>query len=250
MSTCTWPVDRTCLPAVTAPEDQARLQSAVDTAVAVLWSFTGRQFGCCPITFRPCPREHDQGWPVSWLPGLALSTLWVDPVWREWPCGCGPRCTASGPGVVHLPGPVCELTGVVIDGAVVDESAYTLEGDRLYAASGRWPRQDLTVAAGSPGTWTVDYLRGTPPPAGADRSVALLAREFWNACTGEQKCQLPRRVESVVRQGVSVKMADPAAVFEDMLTGIPEVDLWIASVNPHRLSAPSAVSSPDYRAGV
>lgn len=78
--------------------------------------------------------------------------------------------------------------------------------------------------------------------------VALLVSEFWNACRGG-KCRLPKRVQSISRQGVSMQMVDPVALFENMQTGISEVDLWITAVNPHRLSAPSAVSSPDYPDG-
>lgn len=149
---------------------------------------------------------------------------------------------------MHLPGPVCSITDVWVSGVALEPEEYVLEGDRLYSVAGEWPQQDLTVPAGMPGTWKVDYLRGEEPPWGADQMVGLLAREFWAACTGG-KCRLPKRVESLSRQGVSMKMADPAVLFENMQTGISEVDLWIAAVNPHRLSAQSAVSSPDYPAG-
>ncbi|WP_280248808.1 hypothetical protein [Nocardia abscessus] len=243
---CTWPVDRTCLPTVTAPEDQVRLQGAIDTAVAVLWSFTGRVFGCCPRIVRPCPRER--AGTLVWLPGLLWWPELDGGVWRNVLCGCGPSCSVNGPGVVHLAGGVCSVTEVKIDGAVIDSSLYVLEGDRLYATSGRWPQQDLQKPAGSPGTWTVEYLEGAPPPAGAAQMVGLLAREFWNACTGG-KCRLPRRVESVTRQGVSMRMMDPAALFEKKQTGIEEVDLWVAAVNPYGHSQPPAVSSPDYPGG-
>ena len=240
---CLWPVSTRCLPEVTAPEDQAQLQQAIDTAVHVLWSFTGRQFGTCPIIIRPCPREHDRF--VGWMPGYAWYPDLDSGVWRNIGCGCGSTCRVDGPGVVHLPGPVSSVTAVTVDGAVIDSSLYVLEGDRLYATSGRWPEQDLSKPAGSPGTWSIEYLQGVAPPAGAADAVGVLALEFWNLCRG-QKCRLPRGTESVSRQGVSMKIADPTALFENMQTGIPEVDLWIAAVNPHRLSAPSAVSSPDY----
>ncbi|RJO72973.1 hypothetical protein D5S18_22110 [Nocardia panacis] len=243
MSACTWPVDRTCLPVVTAPDDQVRLQGAINTAVSILWSFTGRQFGCCPRTIRPCPRNRDR--PLFWLPGWSWYPELGAGVWRNVVCACGPTCQVGGPGVVHLPGPVCTVTGVTIDGAVVDSGVWVLEGDRLYARSGRWPDQHLDRPAGSPGTWSVEYLQGTAPPAGAGQMVGILALEFWNACRGE-KCRLPRGVESIARQGVSMKVADPSALFSNKQTGIPEVDLWIAAVNPHRLAFPPAVLSPDH----
>jgi hypothetical protein len=243
---CTWPVSYTCLPDVTSPEDTARLQAAVDAAVTVLWSFTGRQYGCCPLIVRPCPQQREHH--LFWIPGYAWYPVLDAGVWQNIACACGPTCTVGGPGVVHLPGPVCSVTEVKIDGATVDSSAWVLEGDQLYAASGQWPSQDLSRQAGSPGTWSVEFLQGYPPPAGAAAAVGALALEFWKLCRGE-KCRLPRGVESVSRQGVSMKIADPTALFENFQTGIPEVDLWITAVNPHRLAAPPAVLSPDYRGG-
>lgn len=246
MSPCTWPVSSACLPAIT--EDNAALvQAAVDTSVAVLWSFTGRQFGACPALVRPCPREREN-WPWSWLPGYAWYPELDGGVWRNIGCGCGATCRVDGPGVVHLPGPVASIDSVTVDGAVIDSSLYVLEGDRLYATSGRWPEQDMGKPAGSPGTWSVEYLQGLEPPAGADQMVGILANEFYAACTGDKKCRLPKNVESLSRQGVSMKMADPAVLFGNMQTGLPEVDMWVAAVNPNRLSAPPVVSSPDYPA--
>jgi hypothetical protein len=242
---CTWPVDRSCLPDVDAELDIARMQEAIDTAVAILWAFTGRQFGQCPRIVRPCPqRDTNDAW---WAPGWSWYVELA--VWDNTPCGCGPRCRVGGPGVVHLPGPVHSITAVTVGDSVLASTAYRLEGDRLYAMSGRWPSQNLERPAGEPGTWSVEYLSGLEPPAGAALMVGKLALEFWNACTGG-KCRLPPRVESVVRQGVSMKMADPAVLFEDRRTGIREIDLWILAHNPHQMTAPSSVSSPDYPGGV
>ncbi|WP_157116488.1 hypothetical protein [Nocardia vaccinii] len=44
-----------------------------------------------------------------------------------------------------------------------------------------------------------------------------------------------------------MRLSNPAALFDKQQTGIPEIDMWVAGVNPHHRSAPSAVSSPDYR---
>ncbi|WP_280420644.1 hypothetical protein [Nocardia carnea] len=246
---CTWPVSRTCLPDATSPEDKAQQQAAIDTAVLILWSFTGRRFGCCTRTVRPCPREEPGTAPLYWLPGYSWYPELDNGVWRNITCGCGPSCFAGGPGVVHLPGPVCSVVEVRVDGAVIDTSLYTLEGDRLYANSGRWPEQNMRLPAGSPGTWTVDYLQGQSPPAGADLMVGTLAREFLKACAGDSKCRLPRNVESMTRKGVTMRMSEPAALFQDQRTGIPEVDMWVAAVNPHKEAWPGGVSSPDYPGG-
>lgn len=251
VASCQWPITPGCLPEIdpespTAAADYARLQACMDTAVGVLWAFTGRQFGCCPRLLRPCPQQRDPG--MYWSPGLSWFPVLDGGVWRNLSCGCGPSCQVGGPGVVHLPGPVCEITAVTVDGVEIPTTDYVLEGDRLYATSGEWPTQDLTRPAGSPGTWSVEYGYGRTPPAGAGQMVALLAREFWEACTGG-KCRLPSRTQSLTRQGVAIQLMDPAELFADFQTGITEIDLWIAAHNPHRLSAPPAVSSPDYVGG-
>lgn len=248
---CTWPVERTCLPVLdptseTYEADVIRLQSCLDTAVGVLWAFTGRVFGCCPRLIRPCPAQSDVGW--YWSPGVSWYPVLDDGAWRNISCACGPACQVGGPGVVHLPGPVCDIVEVTVNGAVIPSTEYVLEGDRLYARSGEWPTQNLRAPAGSPGTWTVEYGYGWAPPAGAGQMVALLANEFWQACAGG-KCRLPSRTQSLTRQGVAIQLMDPAELFSQFQTGISEVDLWIAAHNPHKLSMPPAVSSPDFPGG-
>jgi hypothetical protein len=123
---------------------------------------------------------------------------------------------------------------VVIEGVVLDESEYRLEGDLLYRVGTDWPKQDLTRPLDEPGTWSVTYLRGNPPPPGSAKLVGQLAAEFLAACNGG-KCRLPRRVRSVTRQGVTYDMVDPTDIYATGKTGIPEVDLWLSSVNPHHI---------------
>lgn len=237
---CTWPVAHHCLP---ASPNEALLDGAIDTAVGVLWALTGRRFGTCPTVARPC---------TNTAPGMIVAPHgpWMVPIidsgtWRNITCGTS-ACRRESPATVLLPGPVHTVTGVAIDGVKLDPDTYQVEGDWLYRADGTaWPHQDLTRPLGTPGTWSVTYQRGTPPPAGADQAVAALAAEFYNSCTDPDKCVLPRRVTQIVRQGVTMQMADPQAIIDSGSTGLPEVDLWVRAHNPHRLAAPSTVWSPD-----
>lgn len=125
---------------------------------------------------------------------------------------------------------------------LVDPNQYTLEGNRLYRTDGSaWPTQNLAQPLPNAGTWSVEYGRGTAPPANVGVLVGLLALEFLSACSGG-KCRLPRRVTSVSRQGVSYQMIDPTDIYATGKTGLPEVDLWLSSVNPAHLSeAPRVV---------
>ena len=248
---CVWPVDETCLP--TLPEESsdegyqsaaASLEAAQVLAVQVLWALSGRQYGVCPAIVRPCP----QSYPPRYygrrpLPSSYEIFSWADYGWALTGCGCGGRCTVTGPGMVHLPGPVAEIVAVTINGVEIDPTEYAVEGDVLYriGSSSAWPSQDMSRPATEPGTWQVEYLRGIEPPAGAAKLVSLLTTEFYNACTGG-RCRLPRTVTEVTRQGVTHRIANPNDIYATGKTGIPEIDLWLAAVNPHHLlQAPSVL---------
>lgn len=223
----------------------------MDAAVGVLWRLTGERYACCPVVSRPCPNACTDlpswrgGLPWTgdtgpgWVPVLDLGA------WTNVACGCSSGCRVSGPNTIHLPGPVCEVTRVTLAAGTLDPSMWRLEGDRLIHTSGEWPAQDLQVPLGEPGTWSVEYLRGQPPPAGAARMVGILAKEFQAACSGKQ-CRLPARVRTVSRQGVTFQVPDASDIYTKGATGLTEVDLWIAAHNPYRQRRPPAVSSPDW----
>ncbi|WP_235687034.1 hypothetical protein [Tomitella gaofuii] len=116
----------------------------------------------------------------------------------------------------------------------MDDSEWVVEGNLLYRVGGVWPVQDRGRPLGESGTWSVEYRRGVRPPEQVGRLVGLLAAEFYAACTGG-KCRLPRRVQTVSRQGVTMQLADPTDIYESGKTGIPEVDMWLAAVNPNHI---------------
>ncbi|AER47670.1 head-tail adaptor [Mycobacterium phage Dori] len=240
---CEWPVDRSCLPALPPVGDDpdnpapeyveavARRNDAENLAIHVLWALSGRQFGVCETSARPCPALFGSygDWPAYVLAREDVG------YWANWPCGCVGSCTVSGPRVVHLPGPVHEIVAVTIEGETLDMSDYQLEGDALYRKGGQWPRQELNRPLGEVNTWSVTYLRGTPVPPGVDRLTGVLAREFIAACDDdEESCRLPRTLVATTRRGVSHQF-DPAKILAAGMTGLTEVDQWLASVNPHKL---------------
>ena len=235
---CSWPVDRQCLPVVTDEVGIAQQVAAENLAVQVLWALSGRQFGVCPAFTRPCPA---QGCGPC---GGFLLTYWDGANWRNTLCGCGPRCSWDSPYVVHLgvgdAQPVQEITEVVIEGVVIDPAEYRLEGDLLYRIGAKWPSQNLAAPLDEPGTWSITYTRGVPPPPGTATLVGLLAKEFLTACAGG-KCALPRRVQQVTRQGVTYQMIDPTDIYQAGKTGIPEIDIWLAAVNPRAMQSPPTV---------
>lgn len=238
MSDAEWPVTYS---AGVEPPDQW----AVDLAKSILWALSGRQFGIHDTVARPCPQPP----PWAWYRDGGYSSVYAVEVmiyrelvgWWPTPCGCyGGSCTLTGPRVVHLPGPVQTITAVTVAGVPLDSGDYSLEGDVLYRVDGMWPAQCLDRPLGEPGTWSVEYKRGVPVPAGVDQLTGMLAVELFAAYTGG-KCRLPTNVTNVVRRGVTYQMYDPRTVFDSGKTGLMEIDMWLASVNPRALQAPPSV---------
>lgn len=252
---CTWPIDRTVLPELPdplEPDYAAKLATqlaAEDIAVGILWALSGRQFGICHTVVRPCADEH-QPLRGTWGPVGTGFFAWailddfsgdiLDDI------GCHGRCLISSPQAVHLPGPVYQdTTGdypivVQIHDYVLDLDEYSVEGDVLHRRHEIWPRQNLAKPLGEHQTWSVSYWRGSPPPAGAARFAGILAKEIILAGTGG-KCRLPGTVTHISRGGVSYEI-DPRRIYDTGKTGIAEIDLWLAAINPHAMQqAPSVI---------
>jgi hypothetical protein len=245
---CNWPVDDSCLPPLPSEDDPTysdqlrNRQAACDLAVQVLWSLSGRQFGVCPTLVRPCPNGDCSG---GFRPGSTWnqSTAPFIPTyeygrWVNYSCGCtSGRCNAAGPRTVHLPGPVQGILTVTIGGEVLDPSEYVLEGDLLYRKETNWPGQDYNKPLDEYGTWSVEYLKGLPVPSGVATFVGALAKEFLAACSGDS-CRIPRNVVATTSRGVS-RQYDPSVMYANGKTGLSEIDMWLAAVNPYAvMSAP------------
>lgn len=233
-----WPVAWDLLPARDDGNREA-WQRAVDAAVGVLWALSGRTYGLQAVEARPCPGRVADGVPLAgptWMPVLRDGRVYNT-------AAIGLPCNLSG--ALLLPGPVHEVVGYIVDGEERPLSDLVVMGDRVWRHNnGAWPSQDLSLTSVEKGTFALRYLRGVPVPAGGDVAVAKLAVEFYGAMTGG-RCQLPRRTQTVQRQGVTVSMIDPSDIFASGATGLTEVDLWLRSHNPHRLTQPSTVWSPD-----
>lgn len=102
--------------------------AAKDYAATVLWAATGRQYGVCTITVRPCGvRRRQSGWEFfgydwtggTWIPYI-FNGQWFNCVCPGI-CSCEPRCQ------VRLMGPVNSIVEVTVGGVVVDPSAYRVD---------------------------------------------------------------------------------------------------------------------------
>lgn len=252
MPPCEWSIDPDGLCNGWGEFDSAVQSAALDLATEFMWGATGRRFGLCQVTIRPCQdvktfRPAYQDYALRW-PDRALAPFpFLDGgTWRN--CGCGPRCCCRPECEIILRGPVHDIDSIQVDGAEVDPSAYRVDVSRgtyfLVRTDGTcWPTcQDFNVDAGEEGSFVVDYVRGRPLPGSLEVATAILACEYARGIAG-QDCRLPKRVTSITRQGVTVDVEPESA--DEGLTGIPEVDQVITSLNPTRRTRPPVALSPD-----
>lgn len=249
-----WPVSLCC----DIPEamQQADVERWTRVASQILWALSGRRVGPCPITVRPCRRSCLDAMPLRFIE-WGTSGRWVpylggDGLWRNASvCGCAAACSCGELCEVYLPGPVYDVTSVNVAGVVLPPEAYRVDAPgRLMRTDGEcWPDcQDLAEPAGAPGTFTVTYRVGLPLDDAAIAAVSELTCHFLRGCApGACGCKSNRNLTRVVRQGMEMEMPDPTLIYSEGRTGLPLVDLWLATVNPFRLTSPSRVYSPDFK---
>lgn len=212
---CSWPYTP-CEPVCDALNSLpgATQSEVIAWASGMLWAATGRLFGPCPTSVLPC-----DSWNV--LCGSCHNT------YRR--CGC-----TSVP-EIWIPGPVASVVSVVVDGVTLPASAYRIDDYEWLVRldGGTWPSNPDQL---DPDGFRVDYNVGISPPAGAGIITGILACELAKVVCDDDSCRLPRRVQSVARQGVTVEFGEDGF-------GLPEVDNWVANALTPMLAG--AVHSPD-----
>lgn len=241
LSPCGWPVDgcEDCTDLNSLPDDIR--QQVEDTAVGLLYRWTGRRFGPCPKTVRPCRRECLSQFGAVWP--ARISGEWVNLTCTvcTGDCNCQRICETV------LEGPVAGIDEILIDGQSLAPSATVRVDDHSRVVridGGCWPRcQRLDLPPSEPDTWQITYRQGLEVPDGGGLVAGTLSCELAKAFCGSDDCRLPRRVQSVTREGVTVAVLDAFEDLDEGRTGIWEVDSWVASLSePDR--RPS-VFSPD-----
>jgi hypothetical protein len=222
--------DLTDLPIPRPPLEDTEFEALLWMASEMLWAMSGRQFsGGCASQVTLQQEAAGCSWVgINWPPLDGANYGWPVP---------GGRGGGSGRRVVALPDPpVTEVLSVEIDGQPVEYNA-TLPAGLIYRKGGLyWPVD---------GTLVVSYRHGIAPPIGGHKAAVLLAIELAKAYTNDPSCQLPQRLQTVTREGVTVGFQDSFESLDKGRTGIWAIDSWIASVNPTGMTRRARVWTPE-----
>lgn len=281
------PTEGPCHPWVTVEEvrtscgvqvdevSDADLNFGIQLASLVLWANTGRRYGLCLRTVRPCfPIGHQYGFRselargADWfqrfsdLDDLLSTEYGASTALAGWPSTW--TCSCSLP-VLQLPGPIAAIQSVVVDGVVLPQNAFRIKTGGHMArrvvirADGEsWPCQndlmaDPTVVpatAGGVPAWQVTFWQG--------RAIQQLQKDITGILALELarfKCRSPRcdeamnqQLSRVARRGVTkdydVKMTKDEKTGQ-VRTGIRPVDDWVNAVNPSGLRRPPKMVRAD-----
>lgn len=95
----------------------------------------------------------------------------------------------------------------------------------------------------------ITYVYGAQPPTAGRMAARMLAIQLAMLWSGDDDCELPARVTSVSRQGVSFTLLDNQDFIAELRTGIYAVDLFLKTVNPDKARTRSRIFSPDMPRG-
>lgn len=146
-----------------------------------------------------------------------------------------------------MPAPVSAVTTVTVDGSPLATGSYRVDDNRLLVRTDGqdWPScNDLTKADTQVGTWSVTLTVGQPVPDTGKLAAGEMACEILQALNGED-CRLPKAVQSLVRQGVTMSWPSMSEMLKDNRTGLYLTDLFLQSANPNGLKRRSKVYQVD-----
>jgi hypothetical protein len=255
---CAWELNTSCCTGW-ADFDPAVQENAAVWATGILDALTAHRYAQCPVKLRPCGTRCGRfggylAWPVDAPSSSGNGFPWmipfIDPagVWRN--CACAGACKCRATCEAKMPYPIAEVIEVLVDGVVLDPSSYRVDdGNILVRTDGEcFPEcQDMDLADTEPNTWSVTLRPGEVLPAIGALAAGELACEYAKFCAGSSDCTLPSQLQSLSRNGVQVEILDPGTLFDNGLTGLTNVDLFLRVTNPYKLKSRPRVYSPDVR---
>lgn len=229
------------------------LDDVAQMATDILFYLTGQRFlGTIDRVVRPHRLLRERrglaapiGWGYAYSGAYGQFSRWFPEGWPD--AQRTQFVTLDGPNtVVHTVTIFDPAQGI---SGVMPTADWTLRGRDLWrmadpgGAPLPWPaNQRLDLPLGEPYTWSVDYSFGQPP----DWAGIMAVRDFTvelAASIASGKSRIPGRVTSITQHGTTVALEN-SAYMQDGLTGLPLVDQWIVSVNPHRLRRRPAILTP------
>jgi hypothetical protein len=235
----------------TTDEQDAAIRAATEILYAVSNGLYPGE--CGPTTVRPC-RQSCSCW-GPWSAGYAYT--W-DASRARWGCD-GRSCGCSPQSEVELAGvPIREIVEVLIDGEALLPEEYALREPNVLVRMRDpdeprtrlvWPGcQIMDLDEDQPGTFAITYTWGADPPQAGRTAAAALACQVWAACSaGVDECDLPEGVTRLVRQNVTIEIAQMAAKeLKNGATGIAAIDAFVAIfAGEDAVAMPTMVWSPD-----
>lgn len=193
-------------------------------------NLSGHRYGQREIRLRPNTLSPHCGCEPHGFPwGFGLLGLWTPFGMWSTGCGCG-RVTS-----LVITEPVNAVASVKVDGATIDASAWVLYGDNrlVRVDGGTFPCcQDIRRDPDTDfGTLEVRCTLGAPPDEAAQMAVQEIACEMLKAVEKPETCRLPRRVQSLTRQQLSVSFPNPSNAYSEGFTDLPLVDLWLSAMD-------------------
>jgi len=162
--------------------------------------------------------------------------------------GVGSVAVTGGPGDVGGTTPyVVEFTAVELTSApVVAVADVSLTGGASTVV-----QLQTQVGVRTPiGSWCITYLYGKPVPADGRIAAAKFACQIALDNCGADGCILPQRLKELSREGIDMAFADPLDFLDQGKVGIYEVDLFLQTVNPHRIQRRARMYRPDRPGGI
>lgn len=232
---------------------QQQLEDAIAIGTSVLFTATGKQWpGVTTDLVYPCARMISglPRWPSrSSNQSDAVGWSW-NYSWGTWLDGSltGGRNQGLAFDEIQLGAyPLVSIDEILFDGVVFpalnpDTAAPNYRiSERLWLQ--RLDRQWWPVDGEL--EFSVAFHKGDAPPASGEVAIKRYAIEIVKSFLGDE-CDLPTRVSSITRQGLSISMQSIQELLQAGLTGVPIVDQWVNSTNggTQRAHRPMAVASP------
>jgi len=194
--------------------DAATLQDGITVASEILYRLSGQQFaGVCQDVVRPTRRhyylEHS---PPQWWRWEASLGIYVCSTPPERFSGCAPLSEITLGAY-----PIRDVLEVRIDGQIVPSNQYRVDDRRWLVRVGtdtdenQWPCcQSLELdPLTDVGTFEVTFEWGQAPPHSGVVAARRLGIELAKSFSGNP-CQLPERIQNVLRAGRVLYAPRPA----------------------------------------